>query len=60
MLSTWGGYLNITRYFRSYVVLNPQCSLVHVYIINRAISEASYFFKAKNEVEVRNEVEAKN
>ena len=50
MLSTWGGYLNTTRYFRSYCVLILQCSLVPVSIINSAISKTSYFFMIVKEV----------
>jgi len=44
IFATWGGYLNITLNFRSYCVLILQCSLVPISLINRAISEASYFF----------------
>ena len=43
IFATWGGYLNTTRNFRSYLVLNSQCSLKRVSIINSAISTSVIF-----------------
>ena len=43
IFATWGGYLNTTRNFRSYLVLNSQCSLKQVSIINSAISTSVIF-----------------
>ena len=45
-----GRYLNITRNFRSYLVLNSQCSLKQVSIINSAISTSVIFIYDLQEV----------
>ena len=49
-LQLGGGYLNTTRNFRSYLVLNSQCSLKRVSIINSAISTSVIFIYDLQEV----------